>query len=119
MSEWRTDSVKTTGGVSSVSSSTSTGRPKSRGHDVPQHGPAGPVAPQALKAAVDKLQAFAKQHDRNLQFRIDDGTGRIVVSIVDATTGDLIRQIPAESTLQLARQVDSGHLSLLDGELRA
>jgi flagellar protein FlaG len=53
---------------------------------------------------------------RDLQFRVDDESGRVIVSVRDSATGELIRQIPNEETLRIAQaleQRDSTALNLL------
>jgi len=42
---------------------------------------------------------------RNLQFKVDDSTKKVVMSIVDKVTGEVIRQVPSEEVLVLARRV--------------
>lgn len=39
-----------------------------------------------------------------MEFRVDEGSDRLVVSLYD-DRGDVIRQIPAESILKMARQI--------------
>jgi flagellar protein FlaG len=41
----------------------------------------------------------------SLRFRVDPDAGRIVVSVVDAATGDLLRQIPSEDALAMAKSL--------------
>ena len=43
--------------------------------------------------------------DRYLEFRIDQDSGRTVVTVKDTTTGESIRQIPAEEVLRLAQNL--------------
>lgn len=68
----------------------------------------GPRAPQALASAVDDLNKFVQSTQRDLQFSIDDGSGRTVVKVVDPQTGDVIRQIPSELALSLAQALGEG-----------
>ena len=42
----------------------------------------------------------------NLEFALDPSTGKTVVSIIDAGTQEVIRQIPSEEMLAIARAVD-------------
>jgi flagellar protein FlaG len=42
---------------------------------------------------------------RNLQFKIDDSTKQVVMSIVDKKTGEVIKQIPSEEVLALAQRL--------------
>ncbi|MBX9754437.1 MAG: flagellar protein FlaG [Pseudomonadaceae bacterium] len=63
------------------------------------------VAKAQVEDAVVTLQAFAQVVSRNLSFSVDDGSGQVVVKVVDSTSGDLIRQIPSEEALQLAEHL--------------
>lgn len=49
-----------------------------------------------------KAQAFAP----SLRFSVDHDTGRTVVRVTDANTQEVIRQIPAEEVLKLAKEID-------------
>ena len=42
----------------------------------------------------------------NLAFEIDDDTGRTIIKITEASTGELIRQIPSEEMLEIAKALD-------------
>ncbi|BCG62735.1 MAG: flagellar protein FlaG [Methyloprofundus sp.] len=42
---------------------------------------------------------------RNLQFKIDDSTKQVVMSIVDKKTGEVIKQIPSEEVLEMAQRL--------------
>lgn len=62
---------------------------------------AGPVD---LSEAVAEVQAFVQGMQRQLQFRIDEEAGsRTVVTILDSRTLEIIRQVPPEEILALAR----------------
>ncbi|WP_374399279.1 flagellar protein FlaG [Niveibacterium sp.] len=54
---------------------------------------------QEVKKAVDPMA-------RNLQFSIDEDTGRTIVRIVDTATKEVIRQIPSEEVLAIAKALD-------------
>lgn len=56
-------------------------------------------AMQEIKKAVDPVA-------RNLLFSIDEDTGRTLVKIVDASTKEVIRQIPSEELLAIAKALD-------------
>jgi flagellar protein FlaG len=55
-----------------------------------------------VEAAVATIQDFVQSVRRNLNFSLEEASGRVVVKVVDAGSGDLIRQIPSEEALQLA-----------------
>jgi flagellar protein FlaG len=58
--------------------------------------------PADIEAVAKQLESFLKRVSRSLEFHVDDASGRMVCSVRDATTGDLIRQIPNEEVLRLA-----------------
>jgi flagellar protein FlaG len=61
-----------------------------------------PASREEIEAAVATIQDFAQTARRDLNFTLEEGSGRVVVKVTDARTGDLIRQIPSEEALQLA-----------------
>jgi flagellar protein FlaG len=70
---------------------------------------------QPLQDAIGTLNDFVQVVKRDLQFTLDEELGRTVVRVVDSASGDLIRQIPEEVFLELARKVkESGELNLLN-----
>lgn len=69
---------------------------------------AAPPSARELEAATEQIERFVRSSGRSLQFRVDDDSGRVVVSVRDADTGDLIRQIPSEAALRIARALDRG-----------
>lgn len=86
------------------------------GNIEPQGGKPMPeaAAPEVVDNAVGKLNDFLASQQRNLQFTIDEYTGRSIVSVVDAETGDVIRQIPGEEVLRIARALDEMGFRLID-----
>jgi flagellar protein FlaG len=68
----------------------------------------------AVRVAAAQIDSYLKRTGRELEFRVDDETGTTVVTVRDKATGDVIRQIPSEDVLRLARQLEAGTGSLLD-----
>ena len=61
----------------------------------------------ALKQAVDHAnKTLTSNAVSELRFSIDEETGITMVKIIDRETGDLIRQIPSEEMLQIAKSID-------------
>ena len=58
-----------------------------------------------LKQAVIQLNDFVQTVQRNLQFSIDKESGTMVVKVIDAKSEKVIRQMPSEETLKLARSL--------------
>ena len=40
-----------------------------------------------------------------LQFHLDEATGRVVAEVVDRATGEIVRQVPPEHVLRIAMYV--------------
>jgi len=62
--------------------------------------------PQELSQALKEINGFLQIVRRNLEFSIDDQTGRTVVTVIDADTNEIVRQIPPEDALRVARNLD-------------
>jgi flagellar protein FlaG len=43
--------------------------------------------------------------NRNLQFSVDEDSGRSVIRVVNAETQELVRQIPSEEALRISRVI--------------
>ena len=56
-----------------------------------------------VKEAVNQIQHFTETLAPNLQFSIDEETGKTVVKIMDAQTQEVIRQFPSEEAISIAR----------------
>jgi flagellar protein FlaG len=74
--------------------------------------PVSSVSTDDVKAAVEQMKDFAQVMSRQLQFDVDDDSGRTVVRVLDKDSGDVIRQIPSEEVLALARHMKE----LMDAE---
>jgi flagellar protein FlaG len=64
-----------------------------------------PVRESIEKIAAD-LQKFVQSMGRDLNFSVDETTGYHVVRVVDQSTGELIRQLPSDELLKLAREFE-------------
>lgn len=76
--------------------------------------PASQDANAAVRAAARQIDTYLKSIGREVEFRVDDETGTTVVTVRETATGDVIRQIPNEEVLQLARRFAASSGSLLD-----
>ena len=72
------------------------------------------VEPQDLEAAVENLREFVSDMQRELQFSVDEDSGRTIITVIDSDSGKIIRQIPPEEILQIARSVSDGAFNLID-----
>ena len=60
---------------------------------------------ERVEKATQGLNEFFSSIQKNIQFSIDEDTDRSVVKVLEASSGDVIRQIPAESVLELAAKM--------------
>jgi flagellar protein FlaG len=70
----------------------------------PQAGAQSLERAQAENLAQD-LQKLAQQLHRELNFRVDGDTGKVVIRVIDAATEEVLRQIPSESALALQQKL--------------
>ncbi|MDG1580346.1 flagellar protein FlaG [Pseudomonas sp. GOM6] len=69
-----------------------------------------------VEDAVSTIQGFVQSVRRNLDFQLDDSTGRVVVKVTDSESGDVIRQIPSEEALKLAESLEEVRSLLFKAE---
>jgi flagellar protein FlaG len=77
--------------------------------------PAAPaVEVHKIESVTRQIDSFLRSINRSLQFRLDESTGRMVVSICDAETGEIIRQVPGEEALRIAQDIENRLSGMLD-----
>tara|TARA_B110000967_G_C18877241_1_gene559039 strand:+ start:721 stop:1107 length:387 start_codon:yes stop_codon:yes gene_type:complete len=62
---------------------------------------------QHYKQAVNEINTALKKIPTTLHFQVDESSKRFVVNVTDLSTGDLIRSLPGEAVLRIARQLES------------
>jgi len=68
---------------------------------------AKPVSQSELQQSLEALRKAIKPAVADsLEFSIDHDSGRTVVKVVDTATDTVLRQIPSEDILRLARELD-------------
>ncbi|MFQ6689169.1 flagellar protein FlaG, partial [Bordetella pertussis] len=58
-----------------------------------------------MDRALEEINAQLKAWSTQLQFEIDPDVHQVVVSIVDAETGDVLRTIPSEAVIRIAKMI--------------
>ncbi len=81
----------------SVESSRTPGQQEAERSDTPR---------SQVESAVSAIQEFVQSVRRNLDFSVDDSSGRVVVKVTDRESGDVIRQMPTEEALKLAESLE-------------
>ena len=64
------------------------------------------VDPAELKRAVDAINQLLKPVNSNIEFSIDQDSGRTLVKVVDTETNTVIRQTPSREVLAIAKELD-------------
>ena len=73
------------------------------------------VQSEKLGEAVTQLNDYVQNVQRDLQFEVDMERGETIVRVVDNETQEVIRQIPDEVALRLAKNLqDDEPLTLFD-----
>lgn len=62
------------------------------------------ISPSALQKQIDELTTPIQSA---LQFRVDDDADRLVVSVIDQESGDVLLQIPTDVALRIAKSLAS------------
>ena len=58
---------------------------------------------EQIAEAVSHIASHIQSVSRSLQLSLDEVTGDVVVTVTDRDTGDVIRQVPSEEVVRLAR----------------
>lgn len=59
----------------------------------------------SVEEAVANLNEYVQTIQRDLQFRLDDTSGKTVITVYDRQTEEVVRQIPDDVALRLARNL--------------
>lgn len=68
----------------------------------------------SLRHEVSRLNEYLRQTRRDLAFRVDEGTGRVVITVSNPATQEVIRQIPPQRLLELAEDLEQHGLLVKD-----
>jgi flagellar protein FlaG len=83
--------------------------------EVPRQQPAAPVvAIPKIESVTRQIDSFLRSINKSLQFRVDQATGEMIVTIRDDETGEVIRQVPGEDALRIAQRIEDTLSAMLD-----
>ena len=74
------------------------------GRDLPP--PEPPVSRAEVERAVQRLSDLMSETQRSLRFQVDEISGRTVITVLDATTKEVVRQIPSPELLAVMRHLE-------------
>lgn len=70
--------------------------------------------PGSLEKAVREINDSMQGQSVGVRFEVDNDTDRLVVKVVDRQSGELIRQIPSEEVLRIAKLLGKVPGALMD-----
>jgi len=59
-----------------------------------------------VKEAIERLNEQMRKTGRNLNFSMDDKIDRMVITVKNSETGEVVRQIPDEAIVKAAHQIE-------------
>jgi flagellar protein FlaG len=74
------------------------------GRDLPP--PEPPVSAADARRAVQRLTELMSETQRSLRFQVDELSGRTVITVLDAETKEVVRQIPPPEFLAVVRHLE-------------
>lgn len=74
-----------------------------------------PEPPLNLARALEEIAAHAASSGAAVDFQIDDDSGRVIVRVIDRSDGTVLRQMPSEEALRIARALSRSEGHLIDG----
>ena len=60
---------------------------------------------EVMQRAADQIRGYLSDAGRDLNVFVDESAGYYVTTVVNPNSGEVVRQIPAEETLRIARNV--------------
>jgi flagellar protein FlaG len=70
-----------------------------------------------IREASKTIESFVQNVTRELRFSVDADLGRTVVTVVDQNTDQVIRQIPGDEALAMAKYISEQSLAGVQGIL--
>lgn len=73
----------------------------------PHRPPMGVIEPDksSLDTALEQLNENMKAWSTGLRFDVDDDTQKLIVSLVDSESGEVIRTVPSDAALQISKMI--------------
>jgi flagellar protein FlaG len=69
---------------------------------------------ERMAAVAQQMRDYLRSNGRDLEFRVDADTHAMVITVREAASGKVIRQIPNEEALQMRQYLDEWSGTFLD-----
>ncbi|MCG8670714.1 MAG: flagellar protein FlaG [Pseudomonadales bacterium] len=63
---------------------------------------------EKVESAVETLKGFIQENQRALDFDVAKESNRVIITVIDRQTNEVIRQIPPEDAIEMAERIESG-----------
>lgn len=70
---------------------------------------------EAIQTALESAEAAFQDSALSLDFRVDDQTEQVIITVRDSNTDEVIRQIPPEERVEFARALEAAAQGETDG----
>lgn len=99
-------SDRSTGGIL-ASQATKNVAPVQTSHPVTPAGQAKPSpSKEQVTKAVENINKTIQAASQNLEFSVDQDSSQVIVKVIDQQTKQVLRQIPTEEILEIAKSLD-------------
>ena len=71
-------------------------------------------ARERMAAVAQQMRDYLRSNGREMEFRVDADTHAMVITVREAASGKVIRQIPNEEALQMRQYLDEWSGTFLD-----
>ncbi len=93
---------------------TNTQAPPPRPLDIESSRPMEVPTAVETREAIQRLNEVLQERSRELEFTVDEGSGKTIVKVIHSESGEVIRQLPPEVVLRFASAFTEGSASLLE-----
>ncbi|MDD5300353.1 MAG: flagellar protein FlaG [Gallionella sp.] len=66
-----------------------------------------------LQRLIESMNKTMQQNNSSLEFSVDGNSERVLVQLIDTSTGEVIRQIPSKEILAIAQSIEQMQQGLL------
>ncbi len=72
---------------------------------------------ESIEVVVGRINQYMKSIARELEFNIDQDSGDTIVKVIDKSTDEVIRQLPAEKFFEIAKDLDNAAGNFLNAQV--
>lgn len=63
---------------------------------------------EKVESSIESIRGFIQENQRSLDFDVAEEGNRVIITVIDQQTNEVIRQIPPEDALELAERIKRG-----------